>query len=596
MIQLNGAGQRRVVGVGGSEEPLVGGIGCHSGGIGQDSTCVIHPHQRTGVGVQRAAGSGQASICQRLAAGGDSSVLGCASGGRSGDGDLHLRAGDGIVVRILCFGRLYLYCTDLDGSQLAGGGVNGRLAGAIGHSVGHSPGAGAAAGTQLQSLTIDHGGTAGESQSRLVILCCEGNDHIDSGARIVVGVDGHGQIDDRAVSAAGDGVFYHTGAIYGKAAHSSSTGSNGRTAGRVGQRACVSGHTGGADILALLGIHGVLLADGDVCQRGGVCLTHSHRNIDVLNRLIVDGVGGSELRREVLGSGGTNSRAGVHPTPASGSSNVYIRQSLAVLGSQTGGNGVGRCGLRDLRTGDGQHLGGCQRIVAGSDGIRGKGDLICLVDIGTVVFQRTGDSEGVGTNQRPGLYRNGKASGRIGIGVVDLGDRAGVGQVILGQRFRFHRQGVGDLLLLKVRRFGRLGLDGRDARTDDGDLTILVDLGNSLVTAGVGHATARGSAGGGDGEVLVAVGLGHGGGVVLELEARLLIAGDERQRDGQRERLIVRAGSGDRPRGGVAHVACGELIAQHAGIRANRIRGQRRTAGSCRARTVRPCLSRGQQR
>ena len=91
-------------------------------------------------------------------------------------------------------------------------------------------------------------------------------------------------------------------------------------------------------------------------------------------------------------------------------------------------------GLGDGGPGDRQHLGVCQRIVAGSDGSRGKDNLICLVDIGAVVFQRAADGEGIAAHQRTVLYRNAKAAGRIGIGIVDLGNWAGMGQIIRRQR------------------------------------------------------------------------------------------------------------------------------------------------------------------
>ena len=514
--------------------PLVGFIGFYCGGIGQDIACVIHPLNRTAGGSQGAAGSGQASVCQRLAAGGDSSVLGCAGGGRSGDGDLHLCAGDAVVACIASLGGLYLYGTDLDGSQLAGG-VNGRLAGAIGHSVGHGTGAGAAAGTQLQGLTVDHGGAAGEGQSRLVVLCCEGDLHIDGGILIVVGADGHRQGDGITSHTAGEGVGHLSGGIHSPAVNRHRTGLALSALG-VGQCACVSGHHR-ADCL-LAGGRGELLADRDICQREGSCLGDVHHDGGQgAHELIVAGLAGAVCQRHARvghivcanlgigdGAGGRDvhiQRFAAHKTVEGQSAlgetdRLVILHIAAVSGVDTASEFNILC--CDLRVGDGQHLGGCQRIVAGGDGSRGKGDLICLVDIGTVVFQRTGDSEGVGTNQRPGLYRNGKASGRIGIGVVDLGNRAGMGQISRSQCLGrdgngriggavVSAGGVGD-------RQGRAGgirlfhLDGRHCGVRAGD-----DFQNGRIGTVPAPSAAIGSGlGGSQGEVRIAIGLAGGRG------------------------------------------------------------------------------------
>ena len=72
--------------------------------------------------------------------------------------------------------------------------------------------------------------------------------------------------------------------------------------------------------------------------------------------------------------------------------------------------------------------------------------MLCLIDIGAVVCQRAADSEGIAAHQRIGLHRNGEAAGGIGIGVIDLGDRAGIDQIILRQRLgcdgKIRRAGV----------------------------------------------------------------------------------------------------------------------------------------------------------
>ena len=461
VIQLNGAGQRRVVGaVVGGKDPFVELVGLHGGGGGQIRTRrIIHPLDCAGDG-EVAACSGQASLRQRLTAGGDSSVLGCAGGGRSGDVDLHLCAGDAVVACIASLGGRHLYGTDLNGSQLAGG-VNGCLAGAVGHSVGHSPGAGAAAGAQLQGLTVDHGGTTGEGQSRLVVLCREGNDHIDGGICIVVGADGHGQGDGITSHTAGEGVGHLSGGIHSPAVNRHRTGLALGALG-VGQCACVSGHHR-ADCL-LAGGRGELLADRDICQREGSCLGDVHhdggdagglflqpvvvlisaaqRNAGDGNCLAVACIG---IGHRTLGVGQVNSHsiAGNNAGDrAAGESNLKVILCIGAVGGSNAGNGNFLC--RDLRVGNIQHLGNCQPIVAGGDGSRGKGDLIRLVDIGAIVFQRAGDSEGVAAYQRAGLHRNGKTSGRAVAAIVGLGDRAGVDQIRLGQRLGGHIYGAGD--------------------------------------------------------------------------------------------------------------------------------------------------------
>ena len=92
-----------------------------------------------------------------------------------------------------------------------------------------------------RGLTVDHGGPAGEDQSRLVVLGREGNDHIDGGVRIVVGADGHGQGDGIAGRTAGQGIGYLTGGIHSPARDCHRAGLALGTLG-IGQRACVGGH------------------------------------------------------------------------------------------------------------------------------------------------------------------------------------------------------------------------------------------------------------------------------------------------------------------------------------------------------------------
>ena len=111
------------------------------------------------------------------------------------------------------------------------------------------------------------------------------------------------------------------------------------------------------------------------------------------------------------------------------------QRQVCAVGRVSGGHGQrGLLGLGDGGLGDRQHLGGCQRIVAGGDSSGGKDNLLCLVNIGAVVFQRAADSEGIAAHQRIVLHRNGEAAGGIGAAVIDLGDRAGMDQIILRQR------------------------------------------------------------------------------------------------------------------------------------------------------------------
>ena len=236
----------------------------------------------------------------------------------------------------------------LGGGQLPGGIVNGGIAGAGSDRVGHGTIGGAAAGAQLQGLTVDHGGTAGEGQSRLVILCCQVDLQRNGVVLIIVTgrLEGNSNLVARLTTGdrIGQPAVRYGNILLGKGSNRPGTDAVSTVIAPV----LPAGKPRPIRRIGVLGGIRILLRQLDIFDVSAVCLTHSHRNIDVLNRLIVDGVGGGELRREVLGGGGTNSRAGVHPTPASGSSNVYIRQSLAVLGSQTGGNGVGRCALGDL--------------------------------------------------------------------------------------------------------------------------------------------------------------------------------------------------------------------------------------------------------
>ena len=127
-------------------------------------------------------------------------------------------------------------------------------------------------------------------------------------------------------------------------------------------------------------------------------------------------------------------RHGVGHRAVAGSAGDRQRQIFTV-GCRGRGHGQrSLCSLGDGGPGDRQHLGACQRIVAGGDGSGGKDNLLCLIDIGAVVCQRAADSEGIAAHQRIGLHRNGEAAGGIGIGVIDLGDRAGIDQIILRQR------------------------------------------------------------------------------------------------------------------------------------------------------------------
>ncbi len=162
--QLDRAGQRRIVGVGGSVSPPVALVRNHLGGGG------VVPSNRTAG--RRNGTDTQGGIRQRLAGSGDLGIGRFAGGGGSGDGDLHGRTGDGVVFAVARLGGRHGDGADPDGRQDAVG-INSSFASAVGHSVGHRAGTGAAAGTKLQGLTVDHGGAAGNAQCLLIIPFCQ---------------------------------------------------------------------------------------------------------------------------------------------------------------------------------------------------------------------------------------------------------------------------------------------------------------------------------------------------------------------------------------------------------------------------------------
>ena len=75
VIQLNLAGQGRVVVIIRREAPFVGRVGLDRGIVGQGLALVIHPFQLAVTGIQSASLGGQRRVLQRLAAGGDLGVV-----------------------------------------------------------------------------------------------------------------------------------------------------------------------------------------------------------------------------------------------------------------------------------------------------------------------------------------------------------------------------------------------------------------------------------------------------------------------------------------------------------------------------------------
>ena len=212
MIQLDLAGQGRVVGVRGREAPLVGRVSCDPGIVGQDVALVIHPFQLAVIGVQCAAPDGQRRILQCSVAGGDLGVAGCAGGGGRFDHEHEGGAGDIVVVLVARLGRDDADRADLDRGQNAGIGIDGRFASAdsLVNAVGHSARSGTAGGGQSQRLTIDHTVRTGDGQRLLIVLFCQGDVQRDGEIPIIVAgrLEGEGDLVSRL--AAGDRIGQQT--------------------------------------------------------------------------------------------------------------------------------------------------------------------------------------------------------------------------------------------------------------------------------------------------------------------------------------------------------------------------------------------------
>ena len=320
----------------------------------------------------------------------------------------------------------------------------------------------------------------------------EGNDHLDSGIVIVGGGDGYGQGDGIASRAAGQSVGHLTGGIHRPAVNRHSAGRALGGALGIGQRPGVSGHTGSADGRLAAG-HGVLLAVGDILQRRGGSLGDlklgAGRNDQLIvvgqersivlefQRTLLDFIGSHILARiscqlAIKGRGLAGYFAGV----GVGQRGIGRAELLALAG-------VGRDGQRgrgDAGIGDGQLLGGCQRIVAGGDGSRGKGDGVCISNIGAVVNSGAVDGEGIRTAEGGCLHTHGNAAG--GSAVIDLGGgatglfqiaavqhlggdgqhsslAADVGAVLVGGCYSVGARGLGQTCCC-IQRAGTAGFDG----------------------------------------------------------------------------------------------------------------------------------------
>ena len=348
MIQLDGAGQRRVVGVGGGEAPLVGGVGRHGGGIGQDIACVIHPLQRTGVGVQRAAGNGQASISQSLAAGGDLGVLGFAGGSGRFDHEYEGIAGDVVVVLVALLGCDDADRADLDRGQNASVGINGCLAGAVisVNAVGHCARAGAASGGQCQCLTVDHTTRTGDGQRLLIVLFCQSDVQRDGEILVIVTGRLEGEGDFVTRLAAGDRIGQPAvrcgNILLGKGSNRPGTDAVSTVIAPV----LPAGKLRPVRRVGVLRGVRVLLLQLDRFEVAAIRLVHHDFKPDVLHHVVVDSVCRGELRLEGLGGSRSAAHgfAAIHPTPAV--RQLHIRQCLTVFCRQAGGSGVGRSCLR----------------------------------------------------------------------------------------------------------------------------------------------------------------------------------------------------------------------------------------------------------
>ena len=359
-----------------------------------------------------------------------------AGGGRSLEhglhGDLGIGHGEGILAVLL--GQLDLLVLAVQNGE---GIQHIALVGIDRQGDGGALGGGLVAGGHIAVLGALHGdGIGGDTAAATAGggRLSEGNDHLDSGIVIVGGADGYGQGDGIASRAAGQSVGHLTGGIHRPAVNRHSAGRALGGALGIGQRPGVSGHTGSADGRLAAG-HGVLLAVGDILQRRGGSLGDlklgAGRNDQLIvvgqersivlefQRTLLDFIGSHILARiscqlAIKGRGLAGYFAGV----GVGQRRIGRAELLALAG-------VGRDGQRgrgDAGIGDGQLLGGCQRIVAGGDGSRGKGDGVCISNIGAVVHSGAGDGESIRTVEGGCLHAHGDAA--VGIAVIDLGGGA----------------------------------------------------------------------------------------------------------------------------------------------------------------------------
>jgi len=338
VIQLNLAGQGRVVAIIRREAPFVGRVGLDRGIVGQGLALVIHPFQLAVTGIQSASLGGQRRVLQRLAAGGDLGVVRLA--GRRGrfDHEHEGSAGDVVVVVVARLSRDDADRADLDGSQNAGFGIDGRLAGArvCVDAVGHCARAGAASGGQCQCLTVDHTTRTGDGQRLLIVLFCQSDVQRDGEILIIVTgrLEGDGDLVTRL--AAGDGI--------GQQAAVRCEVLLGQDDARLAaERPVLPGEQSGPvrRVGVIRGVR-VLLLQLDRFEVAAICLIHRDFKFNVLHCVVVFGVLRSELCLEGLGGSRSAAHrfAAIHPTPAV--RQRHIRQRLTVFCRQPGGNGVGR--------------------------------------------------------------------------------------------------------------------------------------------------------------------------------------------------------------------------------------------------------------
>ena len=338
VIQLNLAGQGRVVVIIRREAPFVGRVGLDRGIVGQGLALVIHPFQLAITGIQSASLGGQRRVLQRLAAGGDLGVVRLA--GRRGrfDHEHEGSAGDVVVVVVARLSRDDADRADLDGSQNAGFGIDGRLAGArvCVDAVGHCARAGAASGGQCQCLTVDHTTRTGDGQRLLIVLFCQSDVQRDGEILVIVTgrLEGDGDLVTRL--AAGDGIGQQDAVrcevLLGQ-----------DDARLAAERPVLPGGQSGPvrRVGVIRGVR-VLLLQLDRFEVAAICLVHRDFKFNVLHCVVVFGVLRSELCLEGLGGSRSAAHrfAAIHPTPAV--RQRHIRQRLTVFCRQPGGNSVGR--------------------------------------------------------------------------------------------------------------------------------------------------------------------------------------------------------------------------------------------------------------